>query len=65
MPRNMDMSKFGERNLYMGKFDGYLICSDLDGTFRGEDNAVSVNSKAVTLLLKNHHVIAAFAGNYG
>lgn len=37
----------------MGKFDGYLICSDLDGTFRGEDNAVSVNSKAVKYFTDN------------
>ena len=37
----------------MGKFDGYLICSDLDGTFRGNEKSVSVNSKAVKYFTDN------------
>lgn len=36
----------------MGKFDGYLICSDLDGTFRKE-NSVEGNSKAVKYFIEN------------
>ena len=31
----------------VGKFDGYLICSDLDGTFKGGGDTIEVNSKAV------------------
>ena len=31
----------------MGKFDGFLICSDFDGTFSGDENVISANKKAV------------------
>ncbi len=31
----------------MGKFDGILICSDIDGTFTGSGEIISVNKKAV------------------
>ena len=37
----------------MSKFDGYLICSDLDGTFRGEGDVVFVNSEAVRYFTDN------------
>ena len=31
----------------MGKFDGFLICSDFDGTFSGDENVIAENKKAV------------------
>ena len=31
----------------MGKFEGFLICSDIDGTFTGTDEIISANKKAV------------------
>ncbi len=31
----------------MGKFDGILICSDIDGTFTGSEEIISANKKAV------------------
>ena len=31
----------------MGKFDGILICSDIDGTFTGSEEIISENKKAV------------------
>lgn len=31
----------------MGKFDGFLICSDIDGTFRGSEGTAEVNGEAV------------------
>ncbi len=37
----------------MGKFDGYLICSDLDGTFSGGGDTVEVNSRAVKYFTEN------------
>lgn len=37
----------------MGKFDGYLICSDLDGTFTGGGDTAAVNSKAVKYFTDN------------
>ncbi len=37
----------------MGKFDGFLICSDLDGTFRFGEDTVEVNSKAVKYFTDN------------
>ena len=37
----------------MGKFDGYLICSDLDGTFTGGGDTIAVNSKAVKYFTDN------------
>lgn len=37
----------------MGKFDGYLICSDLDGTFTGGGDTVEVNSRAVKYFTDN------------
>ncbi len=37
----------------MGKFDGILICSDLDGTFRAGADTVEVNSKAVKYFTDN------------
>ena len=37
----------------MGKFDGYLICSDLDGTFYGGGDTIDVNSKAVKYFTEN------------
>ncbi len=37
----------------MGKFDGYLICSDLDGTFTGGEDVISANSKAVKYFTDN------------
>ena len=37
----------------MGKFDGYLICSDLDGTFRFGEDTVEINSKAVKYFTDN------------
>ncbi len=37
----------------MSKFDGYLICSDLDGTFRSREDAVAINSKAVKYFIDN------------
>lgn len=36
----------------MGKFDGYLICSDVDGTFHMGDT-IAVNSKAVKYFTDN------------
>ncbi len=37
----------------VGKFDGYLICSDLDGTFKGGGDTIEVNSKAVKYFTDN------------
>ena len=37
----------------MGKFDGYLICSDLDGTFTGGEDVIVANSKAVKYFTDN------------
>lgn len=37
----------------MGKFDGYLICSDLDGTFTGGGDTVEVNGRAVKYFTDN------------
>ncbi len=37
----------------MGKFDGYLICSDLDGTFDGKGDTVEVNKRAVKYFTDN------------
>ena len=37
----------------MGKFDGYLICSDLDGTFRDGTESVRINSEAVKYFTDN------------
>ena len=37
----------------MGKFDGYLICSDLDGTFTGGEDVIAANSKAVKYFTDN------------
>lgn len=37
----------------MGKFDGYLICSDLDGTFRAGADTVEINSKAIKYFTDN------------
>ena len=36
----------------MGKFDGILICSDLDGTFIGAGDAISVNKNAVEYFIE-------------
>lgn len=36
----------------MGKFDGVLICSDVDGTFRGDDT-IEVNTEAVKYFVDN------------
>ena len=35
----------------MGKFDGILICSDLDGTFTGSDEIISKNKEAVSYFI--------------
>ncbi|MBE7041988.1 MAG: HAD-IIB family hydrolase [Ruminococcaceae bacterium] len=37
----------------MGKFDGFLICSDLDGTFRGGEDTVKRNGEAVRYFIEN------------
>lgn len=37
----------------MAKFDGFLICSDLDGTFNGGENTIETNSKAVRYFTDN------------
>ena len=37
----------------MGKFDGFLICSDVDGTFRSGGDAEKVNSEAVRYFTEN------------
>lgn len=37
----------------MGKFDGFLICSDFDGTFSGDENVISANKKAVEYFVKH------------
>ena len=37
----------------MGKFDGYLICSDLDGTFRAGTDTVEVNRNAIKYFIDN------------
>lgn len=37
----------------MGKFDGILICSDVDGTFRGTDDVFKVNAEAVQYFKEN------------
>ncbi len=36
----------------MGKFEGILICSDIDGTFSGAEDTISVNKKAVEYFTK-------------
>ena len=36
----------------MGKFEGVLICSDLDGTFIGAGDAISVNKNAVEYFIE-------------
>ena len=37
----------------MGKFDGYLICSDLDGTFRDGEKSLKLNFEAVKYFTDN------------
>lgn len=37
----------------MGKFSGFLICSDIDGTFRGGGDTEKVNSDAVRYFTEN------------
>ena len=37
----------------MGIFDGFLICSDLDGTFSGGGDTIEVNSRAVRYFTEN------------
>jgi len=37
----------------MGKFDGYLICSDLDGTFCCGENSIRINTEAIQYFIKN------------
>ena len=37
----------------MGKFDGILICTDLDDTFRRGEESVILNSRAVRYFLRN------------
>ena len=38
----------------MGKFDGYLICSDIDGTFScGGEQSIEINSEAVKYFTSN------------
>lgn len=37
----------------MGKFDGILICSDIDGTFRCNEETVKVNKEAVKYFTDN------------
>lgn len=37
----------------MGKFDGYLICSDVDGTFHCGDGTIEGNSEAVRYFTEN------------
>ena len=37
----------------MGKFDGYLICSDVDGTFHYGDGTIDGNSEAVRYFTEN------------
>lgn len=37
----------------MGIFDGYLICSDLDGTFTGSVDVIEANSRAVKYFTDN------------
>ncbi|MBQ3022457.1 MAG: HAD hydrolase family protein [Clostridia bacterium] len=36
----------------MGKFDGFLICSDIDGTFSGKGDTIPVNKKAIEYFIK-------------
>lgn len=37
----------------MGKFDGILICSDIDGTFSGADGTIQANTEAVKYFMDN------------
>ena len=37
----------------MGKFDGFLICSDIDGTFTGDEGVAEVNKEAVKYFVEN------------